>query len=427
MTSILKMPRLGETMDEGQLVAWLVEFGAPFKRGDPIMEVETDKTLVEYPALGDGVLVESLVEVGETIEVGASIAKIDVGSGPDWTSDGSDDETTSAEPPVSEPAGPEPAQPAEHKTKPAATAATKTHGERKRATPVARRMAKQANIDLAGVVGTGRRGRVEREDIEAVSLTPAADLQKGYGIAWAEKGVSSGAPIVFIHGFAADHSAWAGLQSQMARAGHRTVALDLPSHGSSAQDAHDISELSLPVIELLNQKFDTQPIHIVSHSMGSLVAVDLAQALPIASLTLIAPAGVGRTINTHFIDALAKPRDVSSVARVLSSLTHGPNGLSDDAHNAIFDTLAKGRIADLAQNLAGASGQNADVREQLALIAQQVPVSLLLGHRDQIINWSEALDISPLVSVHHFPDVGHMPHWEALPLVQSILERKIAL
>ena len=64
MSGVLKMPRMGETMDEGKLLAWLVEPGQPFKRGDAILEVETDKTIVEYPALGDGTLVElSLIHI----------------------------------------------------------------------------------------------------------------------------------------------------------------------------------------------------------------------------------------------------------------------------------------------------------------------------------------------------------------------------
>ena len=65
------------------------------------------------------------------------------------------------------------------------------------------------------------------------------------------------------------------------------------------------------------------------------------------------------------------------------------------------------------------------MRSDLENIAKEVPVSLVLGQRDQIIDWTESLDVSPLISVHHFPDAGHMPHWEALPQVQAILERKI--
>ena len=159
--------------------------------------------------------------------------------------------------------------------------------------------------------------------------------------------------------------------------------------------------------------------------MGALVGVALAKAVPTASLTLIAPAGLGRTINTRFLDALANPRDVATVARTLTQLTHGPNGLSDAAHEAIFATLSKGRLTEVAQSLAGASGQNVDLRRDLEQIANEVPVTLMVGQRDQILDWSETLDVSPLISVHHFPDAGHMPHWEALAQVQTILERKV--
>ena len=85
MCVVLRMPRMGETMEEGKLLAWLVEPGQPFKRGDPLLEVETDKTVVEFPALGDGILVDALVELGVMGDVGAPIAPIDVGDGPDWS------------------------------------------------------------------------------------------------------------------------------------------------------------------------------------------------------------------------------------------------------------------------------------------------------------------------------------------------------
>ena len=141
----------------------------------------------------------------------------------------------------------------------------------------------------------------------------------------------------------------------MARSRHKTIAVDLPSHGAATQDALDVADLAGPVITLTEQKIGWQPVHIVAHSMGALVAVALAKVVPTASLTLIAPAGLGRTINTRFLAALAEPRDAASVARTLTQLTHGPNGLSDAAHEAIFATLSKGRLTEVAQSLAGAS------------------------------------------------------------------------
>lgn len=422
MNRLLKMPRLGETMDEGKLSAWLVEPGQPFKRGDAILEVETDKTLVEFPALGDGILITSLVQIGDMIDVGTPIAEIDIGDGPNWLGDDSEDvQPESIVAPVAEPAK------AVLQTTPGdATNTTKSPGDRPRATPVARRIAKQASIELAHIVGTGRRGRIERRDVESATQAELIDIQTGYGLAWCEKGLAESAPILFIHGFAADHTAWSGLQSQMARSGYRTISIDLPSHGSSSQEAYSVEELALPVIEFAENAFGSQPVHIVAHSMGAIVAVDLVQSVPTASLTLIAPAGVGRTINKHFIETLSAPRDVASVARALSRLTHGPNGLSNAAHQLIFDTLSKGRITELTHSLAGASGQHINLCDQLAGIVENLPVSVLIGHRDQVVNWSEGLDISALVSVHHFPDAGHMPHWEAQSAVQKILERIVS-
>ena len=316
MSGVLKMPRMGETMDEGKLLAWLVEPGQPFKRGDAILEVETDKTIVEYPALGDGTLVESLVEIGEMVVVGTPIAKIDVGDGPDWISDGSEDGSTNDVSKGTAATATESSSNAgTHKlraveTVSAVAPAGSSHNERQRATPLARRIAKKAKLDIATIVGTGRRGRIERSDVEAAAqVGMPADLRTEYGIAWLEKGVDSGEPVLFIHGFAADHAAWSGLQSQMARSGHKTIAVDLPSHGAATLDAQHFSELSQPVITLAEHKIGWRPVNIVAHSMGALVAVAVAQAVPTASLTLIAPAGIGRTINTHFLDALAKPRD----------------------------------------------------------------------------------------------------------------------
>ena len=232
MTGILKMPRMGETMDEGKLVAWLVEPGVPFKCGAPILEVETDKTVVEFPALGDGTLVESVVEIGEMVDAGTAIAKIDVGDGPDWASDGDGTQLAEIEAPQ-----------AVLETVTALAEAgqnealTRPLGERLRATPLARRIAKQANLDLGRIIGTGRRGRIEHSDVEAASVPASGELQTGYGIAWSGKGVANGAPVLLIYGFAADHTAWSGLQSQMARSGQKTIAVDLPSHGAAAQNA----------------------------------------------------------------------------------------------------------------------------------------------------------------------------------------------
>ena len=69
------MPRLGETMEEGRIVGWIKKPGDPFRRGEILLEIETDKTIVEMPALVDGVLGEILAAEGVQIKVGEPLCR----------------------------------------------------------------------------------------------------------------------------------------------------------------------------------------------------------------------------------------------------------------------------------------------------------------------------------------------------------------
>lgn len=73
----LPMPRLGETMDSGTIASWTIAEGDSFERGDTLLELETDKTLVEYPALESGRLIETLLAEGDEASVGEPIAIIE--------------------------------------------------------------------------------------------------------------------------------------------------------------------------------------------------------------------------------------------------------------------------------------------------------------------------------------------------------------
>jgi pyruvate dehydrogenase E2 component (dihydrolipoamide acetyltransferase) len=75
-----KLPRLGETMEEGQIGKWLKKPGDAFRRGDILVEIETDKTAVELPALVDGVLKEILAPDGAQVKVGDPICRYEIES-----------------------------------------------------------------------------------------------------------------------------------------------------------------------------------------------------------------------------------------------------------------------------------------------------------------------------------------------------------
>ncbi len=176
------MPALSPTMTEGTLARWLKKEGDTIRAGDVIAEIETDKATMEVEAVDEGVLGKILVAEGSAgVKVNAPIAIL-VAEG---------EKVPEAAPPAPAPAPalakpeaakPEPAKsdspqppPATPAAKPAAAAADSAdHGERIFASPLARRMALQAGIDLAHLTGSGPNGRIVKADIEAALRKPAA-------------------------------------------------------------------------------------------------------------------------------------------------------------------------------------------------------------------------------------------------------------
>ena len=152
--NVLRMPRLSDSMSEATIVGWLKQPGEAFLRGEPLVEVETDKATVVYEAEADGLLAEILVPEGGVATLGAPIARLDGDGGGDTS------QATSAasEQPVA--------------AAPLAAAATSVPAARARATPVARRTAVELGVSLLELSGTGPGGRIRKLDV--VRARPAA-------------------------------------------------------------------------------------------------------------------------------------------------------------------------------------------------------------------------------------------------------------
>jgi pyruvate dehydrogenase E2 component (dihydrolipoamide acetyltransferase) len=171
MAETVIMPKLGFDMAEGTLVRWVKTEGEAINKGDVLAEIETDKATVEVESSADGTVLKHLVDEGAIVPVSTAIAV--VGAEGEDISDqiptGGDETAPSAAEPEQEeveapPAVPEPASPAG--TMPAKAAVTTPEG-RIKASPLARRMAEDKDIDLGNVQGTGPGGRIVRRDIEA--------------------------------------------------------------------------------------------------------------------------------------------------------------------------------------------------------------------------------------------------------------------
>jgi pyruvate dehydrogenase E2 component (dihydrolipoyllysine-residue acetyltransferase) len=186
MITKVMMPKLSDAMETGKVIQWLKKEGEPVKGGDVIAEIETDKANVEIEAFGSGVLRKILVEPGGQVPVGELIGII---------ADPTDDIAGAAGAPIapgpaapSAPAPPAPVAavpametyrsvPATSVVVPAAptvAAAPAPVGRRVKASPLARKVAGQAGVDLRLIQGSGPGGRIVRRDVEAAAAAPRA-------------------------------------------------------------------------------------------------------------------------------------------------------------------------------------------------------------------------------------------------------------
>ncbi len=168
MATEVIMPSLGFDMVEGTVARWLKKEGDPVQKGEPIVEIETEKATVEVEAAASGVLSKILVPEGETVAVGTVIGSISAPDEKPAAKPGERPERREPTPPP--PERPEEAREEQEKpgTEREEEPGAATHPERRiKASPVARKIAEEAGIDLARIEGSGPGGRIMERDVQA--------------------------------------------------------------------------------------------------------------------------------------------------------------------------------------------------------------------------------------------------------------------
>ncbi len=415
--TILTLPRLGETMEEARVTEWLKAPGEGFRRGDVLLEVETDKTVVEVPALQDGTLIAHLVVPGEMVALDQPIAEVSVAGASVVTSAApANKPVIVAAEAVGQVAGQVTGRPV-----PAGPAVT-----RPAASPKARAAARVSGVDLGTVVGSGRRGRITVADVASAQPVGRDPVQTdAAGIALrrfaAVAGGRTGATVVLLHGLYDEGAGWRDLPQRLAQAGHPVLVPDLPGHGASAATAADVESMTDAVRDLLAGVLPEGPMRIVGHSMGAVIATRLALLLGdrVESLTLISPAGLGPRINPDFMDLMAHAETPAALSRALGMLGAGP--LSGAALHTELDRLLRRRsgLAPMVRSLARAGSQQIDIAPDLARL--RVPVTAIFGLADAIIDWRDCASLPARAAIHLVPDAGHLPHSTAPDLICDLI------
>ena len=174
------MPRLSDSMEEGTILTWLKQVGDEIAVGDELVEIETDKANMAYEADVGGTLQEILAQEGETLPIGTPIARIG--------ENGASARDEGARPAGPAAAGDPPSPATTQETVPPTTSPTgdsdEADGDRIKASPLARRLAKEKGLELASLHGSGPGGRIVKSDVEgagpaAAAAGPSVETAKG--------------------------------------------------------------------------------------------------------------------------------------------------------------------------------------------------------------------------------------------------------
>ena len=238
----------------------------------------------------------------------------------------------------------------------------------------------------------------------------------------------AGPHLLMLHGFGSDRASWF-LNQPDAAAYAQTLALDLPGHGASTAPLADASAPAIAAQVAAALANTGEPVHVVGHSFGGAVAIALAAARPdlVASLTLVAPAGIGGKVNRDFIAEFSEMESVGDAMTALTRLV--------DRRRLISRQMAERVLADMRR-----PGRRAAIRavgrallDLPGLIAPLVDTVARLPIRRAVI-WGAADRVSPpepdriarlAAETVMVAAAGHLPHMERPAAVNAVLRRAV--
>jgi pyruvate dehydrogenase E2 component (dihydrolipoamide acetyltransferase) len=356
------MPKWGLTMTQGKVVKWLVEEGAEILAGSEVVEIETEKIASAAEAPAGGVLRRQVAKEGDVVPVSGLLGVI-------------------ADPKV---------------------------------------LDDEIDSFVSAFVAT-----FVPEEAEAEGPTPKRVEVAGQSLRYFRRG-GGRKPVLLLHGFGGDLNNWLFNHETLAES-RAVYALDLPGHGESSKTVGDgtIGSFTEVVNGFMNA-VELPRAHVIGHSLGGAVALDLALAHPdrVSSIALICSVGLGPEIDADYIHGFINASRRKEIQPHLRKLFADPSLVN----RRLVDEILKfkrldgvdGALRTIAGKFIADGKQSVVMRDRLTEVS--VPVLVIWGADDRIIPASQAEALPNSAEVEIIEGSGHMVQMEAATEVNRLIE-----
>ena len=360
----ITMPKWGLSMKEGSILKWIKSNGDNISKGDMILEIETEKVVNEMESPEDGKILKICVNEGDTVPVGSLIAVC-------GKKDATDDEIDS--------------------------------------------FIEEFNLNFKADIN------LEESEEDRNEKIKIADLEINF-----IKNINSYKEnILFIHGFGGDLNNWMFNQNELSER-FNTYAIDLPGHGMSEKNIHNstLDELA-NLISSFCIANDIKSVNLVGHSFGAGISIKTASSYPelINTLTLISPIGLGKEIDSVYLENFIKAESRRDLKKEIEKLYFNSDIITRDMLNEVLKFLRIDNVQTTLSKIQNEIIINGEQKNNLIdeINSIKVPVCVVWGKEDQIIPSNHHQVLNDKIKIIIEKNCGHMAHIEKPSVVNDAI------
>lgn len=364
----ITMPKWGLSMKEGSILKWIKSNGENIKKGEMLLEIETEKVVNEMESPEDSKILKICASEGDTVPVGSLIAVC---------------------------------------------------GEVDTSEKIIDEFIDKFNSNFQLEILEEKNNETNNEKIKILDIE----------INFIKNTNSKDENVLFIHGFGGDLNNWMFNQDDLAN-NFNTFAIDLPGHGMSTKKIVDSSlDGFANLISSFCEKNNLDKVNLVGHSLGGGISIKTAfkKKELIKSLTLISPIGLGDEIDSDYIDNFISSETRKEIKKEIEKLYFNSEIITRDMLNEILKFLRIDNVKDTLKIIKNEIIENNCQKNNLIeeINSLNIPVSVIWGEDDQIIPSKQSDVLSDKINLIKQKNCGHMAHIEKAKFVNEVISKTI--